>query len=496
MRAYEVAFCGDAELQARQHLLQYFRKNIQQEALCFALWRPGKSSSRQTGLIYKVILPEKEDQILHGNVEFNPCFLSKAINLAIKNKAGLAFMHSHPTDGWQDMSGTDIIAERDRLASPAMATGFPLLGLTIGTDGYWSARFWQKQGNTIQLFWCQKVRVVGKKSYKIYCNDALLPSPQRKETLRRTFDTWGEKHQNNIARLKVGIVGLGSVGCIVAEAMARMGVERITLIDPDKVKTHNLDRLLYGLPEHIGNYKVNIASQLVKKHSTAHNIYVQAFPLSIHNSKAYYEALDCDFLFSCVDRPVARDVLNFIAFAHLIPVVDGGIKVTLDKKGKFYNVHWRSHLITPYHQCLRCNRQYTTSDVTLELDGSLDDSSYISRLPKDQRDNNQNVFPFSLSVAGDEVNMMIRYIISQSWWPGAQQKDYQFLTGLYRIHNQKCKETCVFQKERTAMGDLCKPHYIVPDTNTSEILDRKQKSATFKVIFSWLKKVLMKIKLN
>ena len=53
-------------------------------------------------------------------------------------------MHSHPSEGWQGMSTPDVIAEREVLASPAFATNLPLLGLTIGTDGYWSARFWKK----------------------------------------------------------------------------------------------------------------------------------------------------------------------------------------------------------------------------------------------------------------------------------------------------------------------------------------------------------------
>ena len=56
-------------------------------------------------------------------------------------------MHSHPTEGWQDMSHADIIAERDRIASPTNSTKMPLVGLTIGTDGSWSARFWIKQKN-------------------------------------------------------------------------------------------------------------------------------------------------------------------------------------------------------------------------------------------------------------------------------------------------------------------------------------------------------------
>ena len=369
-------------------------------------------------------------------------------------------MHSHPSDGWQGMSKPDVVAEQDVIAYPVLATRLPLLGLTIGTDGYWSARFWIKEGKKMQRYWCRKVRVVGENSYKIYHNDHLAPPFGRKNILRRTFDTWGVKHQNNIARLKIGIVGLGSVGCIVAEAIARIGVNHIVLIDPDKVEEHNLDRLLYGTADNIGSYKVDVASEFIKKHATANKVSIKKLPVSIHYEEAYYEALDCDFLFSCVDRPVARDVLNFIAFAHFVPVVDGGVSVTINKD-KSFSAHWRSHLVTPYYQCLRCNKQYTTSGVVTELDGSLDDPSYIDNLPKNQHDNNQNVFPFSLSVASMEINMMLRYIVSQYWWPKVQQQDYQFLTGSIRINNEKCSENCIFQKERVAMGDKCKPHYIV-----------------------------------
>lgn len=462
MKSHQVVFLENSEKRANQHLLQHYKKKKLQEDLCFALWRPSTGKSKYTGIIYKIILPEKEDRELCGNVEFSPRFLSKAINIAIKEEAGLAFMHSHPSEGWQGMSTPDVIAEREVLASPAFATNLPLLGLTIGTDGYWSARFWKKNKKKIRRYWCEKVKIICKNSYKIYCNDYLIPPPKRKNILKRTFDTWGEKYQNNIARLKIGIVGLGSVGCIVAEAMARIGVNNITLIDPDKIEEHNLDRLLYGTLNNIGSHKVDVASGFIKKNSTADKVTITALPISIHHENAYKEALDCDILFSCVDRPVARDVLNFIAIANMIPVIDGGVIVTLDQNKNFYSAHWRIHLITPYHQCLRCNKQYTTSDVVVELDGSLDKPSYIESLPKNQRDNNQNVFPFSLNVASMEINMFIRYLISQEWWQEAQQQEYQFLTASIKISNQKCHKNCVFQKERIARGDKCKPYYIVP----------------------------------
>ena len=45
---------------------------------------------------------------------------------------------------WQDMSHDDIVAEKGHAVAAKAATGLPLLGLTAGNDGSWSARFWEK----------------------------------------------------------------------------------------------------------------------------------------------------------------------------------------------------------------------------------------------------------------------------------------------------------------------------------------------------------------
>ena len=457
---FEAALTADASSVSSAHLLQHFRQNKSQEDLCFALWRPSSGNNRYTALINEVLLPEDGERILHGNASFQPNYLIRALKLAREKNAGVAFMHSHPGPGWQGMSGADIEAERDVLAYPAGSTGLPLVGLTIGSDGYWSSRFWAREAHQMRRYWCDKTRVAGPNSYAIHSNDDSHPPPERRQILRRTFDTWGRESQNTISRLSIGIVGLGSVGCIVAEAIARIGVTQVTLIDPDHVEEHNLDRLLYATAKDIGKLKVELAATAMRLNSTAKGISICALPMSIHDGQAYKAALDCDLIFSCVDRPVARDVLNFIAQAHLIPVIDGGISVETDKsKDKLFSAHWRAHLVTPYHQCLRCNGQYTSSDVIMELDGSLDDPSYVRNLPESERDRNQNVFPFSLSVAGMEVNLMIRYILAAGWWPVVRQQDYQFVTAEMRTINEECQLGCAF-RERRAQGDAEVPFYL------------------------------------
>ena len=458
---YEVAMTNGVSGEASAHLLHQYQKGGLQEDLCFALWRPSTGRSRQTGLVYEVLLPKDGERLLHGNASFQPGYMARSIRRAMEDQAGLAFMHSHPSKGWQDMSPTDVVAERDVLAYPAGATGFPLLGLTIGADGYWSARFWEKCGDEMTRHQCRKVRVVGPDNYRVYFDDRIEPPPERREVLRRTFDTWGPDAQRSISRLRIGIVGLGSVGCIVAEAVARIGVSKMTLIDPDSVEEHNLDRLLYASESDIGKRKVDLAERKIRENATSDAIQITALPLSIHDRSAYEAAVDCDILFSCVDRPVGRDVLNFIAYAHLIPVIDGGIAVET-QKDYLHSAHWRSHIVGPGRQCMRCNGQYNTSMVVTELDGSLDDPSYISTLPEGARVGNQNVFPFSLSLAAMEVNMMLHYLLALDWWPRLQQQDYQFTLGAMRSLQGECRANCEI-RQRLALGDSTVPRYLRDD---------------------------------
>lgn len=457
----DVVLTHDAHDAATSHLLQHFERGELQEDLCFALWRPSTGSTRRAALIDEIILPSDGDRELHGNVSFNPEYFARSVSLAVAQGVGLAFMHSHPSPGWQGMTEPDVVAERDRLAYPVGATGLPLVGLTTGTDRYWSARFWYRSGKNMIRHWCEKVRVVGPHSYAAYYNDEAIPPRARQNILKRTFDTWGSDAQATISRLTVGIVGLGSVGAIVAEALARIGVSSLTLIDPDTVEEHNLDRLLYGTPTDVGTLKVHLAKRAVEHHATAEDINVIAIPMSVQQESAYKAALDCDLLFSCVDRPIARDVLNYLAAAHLIPVVDGGVAVeTKPLNNKLLSAHWRAHIVTPYHRCMRCNGQYDSSMVVQELDGSLGDPAYVATLPPQDRDRNQNVFPFSLSAAALEVNLMLRYILAEDWWPVVKQQDHQFVAGTSEVINEECKPHCWFRGRR-AQGDAQRPPYLL-----------------------------------
>ena len=150
--------------------------------------------------------------------------------------------------------------------------------------------------------------------------------------------------------------------------------------------------------------------------------------------------------------------------------LDGSLGVAVEtdrhRANQFFSAHWRAHIVTPYHQCLRCSLQYNSSMVVMELDGSLDDPSYIRNLPAEERVGNQNVFPFCLGVAGTEVNLMLRYLLAPDWWPLVQKQEYQFLTGETLTSSSECNAFCSF-RQRRALGDAEEPFYLVEDLPVS-----------------------------
>ena len=439
--------------QAEAHLLGEIRRDRMQEDLCFALWRPSTGASRTTGIVSELLLPLGGERNLHGNVSFEAAYLSRAARRACQTNMGVAFMHSHPTDGWQGMSVDDIVAERDRIAGPSRAAGLPLIGFTVGRDGVWSARLWRWNGREFERFWCDKVRVVGN-GLQVSLNPTSMPSDVRSARLRRTVDTWGEDRQNVLSSLRVGVVGVGSVGCIIAETLARIGATDILLVDADRVETHNLDRILYADGSDVGRFKVDLVAEQLKRGATAKHFRVDARRAWIQERDAYHAALDCDVLFAAVDRPLAKDVLNNIAYVHCIPVIFGGVRVATKTGGRLADATWSVVRAGPKSRCLRCDGQYTTSGVMMERDGSLDDPTYVVRGgPAAEAPGNENVFPFSANLGSLMVLEMLRSVLREAWWPPAPTKfHYTYLSGRLTTEVAECPPNCTVA-ERTAQGD-------------------------------------------
>lgn len=449
---YSVALTSKLHDDAVRHLVRVDG----QEDLCFAIWQPSRGQTRSSALLTRLIPPLEGDRAVHGNATFFPQYFERALHEARAVSAGLAFMHSHPGPGWQGMSDDDVGAERGHAAATMGATGLPLVGLTIGNDGAWSARFWERTAPRVyQRFWCSHVRVVGERLSVTYA-DHIMPRPGFREELQRTVSAWGDEAQATLARLHIGIVGAGSVGSIVAEALARTGVARISLIDFDTVEFVNLDRLLHAGKQDavLQRAKVRTLARGLRRSATADNFEVHEFEWSVCEEEGFRAALDCDVVFSCVDRPWGRSVLNFIAYAHLIPVVDGGIRITVSKKKTLLRADWKMHIASPERRCLECLGQYDPGEVSADREGYFDDPKYITGLPNDHPiRRNENVFAMSASLASFEVLQMLFMVIEPAGIANAGAQMYHFVNGFLELPNfEPCDDNCPYPN-LIALGD-------------------------------------------
>ncbi len=442
MREHAVAVTLATASEVYRHVLRADR----QEDLCFALYRPFEGGVRWTASIVELVLPQEGEREVHGNVAFHSAYIRRALRVAGARGLGLALIHSHPLGaGWQGMSRDDVAAETGHGRVVLAETGLPLVGITIAGDRAWSARvWWTDRRRKPQRVDCQLVRVSGT---RLACT--LHPKAVGRESPlhARTVSFWGASSQRAFADIRIGIVGLGSVGSIVAESLARMGARRLTLIDHDTLEPHNLDRTIGARRGDLGDQKVRVAARNVRIAATAEDLKVTAVPCRVNDEPGLKALLDCDVAFSCVDRPVARHTMNRAAFTNFIPVIDGGILVRFaPQSGKFQGADWAVHSAAPGRACLLCRGAYDLGDVSLELTGLLDDPTYVRGLPAGSSLRaRENVFPLSAAVASFEVLQLISMISGLMNLYDLQQQRYSYYPGVVRVTEMNtCRPECPF----------------------------------------------------
>jgi hypothetical protein len=392
--SYSVAMTGAIDEAMCAHLL---REDGQEDVLA-ATYQLSTGTVRTTAVIRSVISPREGERHVHGNASFTSTYVLRAASEARARGEGLVLLHSHPGGrGWQGLSRPDHTTESAYGRTARGITDLPLLGMTLaGRDLTWSARFWLDRDDPQ---WAESVRVAAPDS-RICWNDSLRPVPTATTSQVRTVSSWGAVMQGSIARTRVLVVGVGSVGLDVAQRLAATGIETVGVMDFDTVETLNLDRMIGAtrLDAALHRRKTDVAVRLMKIAATADRFTPVSHDMKITSVEGQRAALDYDIIFSCVDRPWPRAVLNQVAYADLIPVIDGGIAIETFDDGRLRSSIWRAHTLVPGRPCMVCNGQLDLAQVRLDQDRLLDDPTYIARSGL-QPPSSQNVAALSAGVS-------------------------------------------------------------------------------------------------
>lgn len=495
---YSVAMTSDAAARLREHLL----RDDGHEDLCFAIWRLSTGATRSTALIHQVVLPEPDDRQVHGNASFNANFFLRACAVAAEHGCGVAFLHSHPHGrGWQGMSGADRTAEANHAAQTIALTDFPLVGLTLaGNDGHWSARFWIRDTNAIEPRTAETVREVGT---ELTISFAPLQSRREPpgEELERTIEAWGPDIQELFHRLRVVVVGAGNVGAQVGESLARSGFGTVDVLDFDTVKLRNLDRTLHSYRRDalLARSKAFTLTRRLRRSATSKHPQYRHLEWSICEPEGFALAADADIIFSCVDRPWARQVCNWLAYAHLIPVIDGGVDVQRLHE-QLGDARIGALMAAPGRKCLCCTGQYDAGHVAADRDGSLDDPEYIKKLPADHHlRRGANVFAFGALAAALEVLQLVLAAAKPSGQTDIGTQLYSLKLGEILRDSGSCHPNCSFNEAYLATGDAGTP----PVTGRHPIAENERRTRAaatrharvrllhvFDVVTDWLERFL------
>jgi molybdopterin/thiamine biosynthesis adenylyltransferase len=291
-----------------------------------------------------------------------PTFIHRMITRARDERLVYLAVHNHASDREVAFSSIDLQShERGYPALLQIAKGMPVGGLVFGHRSC-QADLWLPSGQRLAL---EVAVVVGNTILR------LSASPKRFvlgdiDAHDRQLRMFGQAGQVELAQCRVAVIGLGGVGSIVAEYLARLGVGHFCLVDDDRVEKSNLSRIVGATFQDAASaaLKVHVAQRLIQQASP--KAQVELIADDVAKASVAKALTTCDYLFLAADSMRARLVVNAIVHQYLIPAVQIGSKIRPAATGGLAEVMAANRPIRPGRGCLWCNQLIDTTQLAKE----------------------------------------------------------------------------------------------------------------------------------
>ncbi|MGV5034070.1 ThiF family adenylyltransferase [Streptomyces sp. NRAIS4] len=207
----------------------------------------------------------------------------------------------------------------------------------------------------------------------------------------------GDRGQEALARLRVAVVGLGGVGSILVEELARLGVGELVLIDSETVDATNVPRLLAAERTDIERQKTDLAARNASRANP--QIRLTKIPRRVENPEALRELVLCDWIFLAADSHSDRHWVNAVVHEFLIPATQVGVKIPISRDGSIGQIHTATRLIAPGIGCMWCNGLIDPTELAIEMhpEAEREQARYLPGVPA------PSVMPFNTLAVGEAV---------------------------------------------------------------------------------------------
>lgn len=298
---------------------------------------------------------------------------------------GLAYLavHNHPGRGPVQFSTSDLDSHKRGYPTLRSLLG-NIVGALVLSETAIAGEIWYPDGVIDPLDFATVVGdTLTDYNEQGTCQRGLLHSVDHVAYHRQSL-IFGASGQRLLSQLTVGIVGLGGVGMLLAQTLGRLGVGSFILIDPDRVSLSNLSRLPEAdLADAIGRWgdgplgrfaatmgrnqptlKINLAYRIISRANKGARI--ESHAADVADDEVARKLSRADFIFLAADSMMARNVVNQLAYQFLIPGLQVGSKVTLDRAGRVLDVFGAVRPFGTEPGCLDCNGLIDAARLTEE----------------------------------------------------------------------------------------------------------------------------------
>ena len=164
-------------------------------------------------------------------------------------------------------------------------------------------------------------------------------------------DAW---HRLN--RLSIGVIGCGRTGSLMAQGLARLGIGRLVLVDPDVVEMHNLGEMAMVTDDDARKRrpKVIAIAGNIRAMSEISPQSIVPIALPVTASRALTTLRTCDVLICCADSDAARLAAAMLATMYHRVLIDIGTGIRFSNRGTQRQMGSDIRLILPEDGCLLC----------------------------------------------------------------------------------------------------------------------------------------------
>lgn len=302
----------------------------------------------------KMVIPVPDSEIISNSataVNWETATFRKALKISEEQDLAICLVHNHPNN-------VLAYSKVDDNNEPALIqTIFNRNGgehshgsIVITPNGDIFGRAWTKNINQHPF---SMIRILGNRFHFHYPEKHISINH---EIFQRQQLAFGKALNNDLSKLKVGIIGCGATGSATANLLSRIGVGQILLIDKDMVERSNLSRLHGATASDADAGKPK--TEVLRDHITNAGLGTRVRIIQdwVGSEKSRGALKSCDLIFGCTDDDSGRIFLNRFAHFYLAPIFDMGIVIEPSKTdaGNILALQGRLTVIFPKNICLLC----------------------------------------------------------------------------------------------------------------------------------------------